>query len=41
MNEKSETVTLSRAEYDVLIGRLEDAEDLATVAAAEARDKVR
>jgi DNA-binding XRE family transcriptional regulator len=40
MNEKSETVTLSRAEYDALIERLEDAEDLATVAAAEAREAV-
>ena len=40
MNEKRETVTLSRAEYDALIGRLEDAEDLATVAAAEAREAV-
>ncbi|HJZ14356.1 MAG TPA: hypothetical protein VJ251_02710, partial [Stellaceae bacterium] len=38
MNEKSETVTLSRAEYEALIERLEDAEDLATVAAAEARE---
>ena len=40
MNEKSETVTLSRAEYEALIERLEDAEDLATVAAAEAREAV-
>ena len=40
MNEKSETVTLSRAEYDAVIERLEDAEDLATVAAAEAREAV-
>jgi len=40
MSEKSETVTLSRAEYDALIERLEDAEDLATVAAAEAREAV-
>jgi DNA-binding XRE family transcriptional regulator len=38
MSEKSETVTLSRAEYEALIERLEDAEDLATVAAAEARE---
>ena len=38
MREKSETVTLSRAEYEALIERLEDAEDLATVAAAEARE---
>ena len=40
MNEKSETVTLSRAEYEALIERLEEAEDLATVAAAEAREAV-
>lgn len=32
------TVTLSRAEYETLIERLEDAEDLAAVAAAEARE---
>jgi DNA-binding XRE family transcriptional regulator len=38
MSEKSETVTLSRAEYEALIERLEEAEDLATVAAAEARE---
>ncbi len=38
MNERSETVTLSRAEYEALIERLEDAEDLATLAAAEARE---
>jgi hypothetical protein len=38
MSEKSETVTLSRAEYEALIERLEDAEDLAAVAAAEARE---
>ena len=37
MNEKSETVTLSRAEYEALIERLEDAEDLAA-ATAEARE---
>jgi len=38
MSEKSETVTLSRAEYEALIERVEEAEDLATVAAAEARE---
>jgi DNA-binding Xre family transcriptional regulator len=38
MNEKSETVTLSRAEYEALIERLEEAEHLATIAAAEARE---
>ena len=38
MSEKSETVTLSRAEYEALIERLVDAEDLAAVAAAEARE---
>ena len=38
MSEKSETVTLCRAEYEALIERLEDAEDLAAVAAAEARE---
>ena len=38
MSEKSETVTLSRAEYEALIERLEEAEDVAAVAAAEARE---
>ncbi len=38
MSDTSETVTLSRAEYEALIERVEDAEDLATVAAAEARE---
>ncbi len=38
MSDTSETITLSRAEYEALIERLEDAEDLATVAAAEARE---
>ena len=33
-----DTVTLSRAEYETVIERLEDAEDLAAVAAAEARE---
>jgi DNA-binding XRE family transcriptional regulator len=36
MSDTSETITLSRAEYEALIERLEEAEDLATVAAAEA-----
>ena len=34
----SDTVTLPRAEYEALISALEDAEDLAAVAAAEARE---
>jgi ribosome-binding protein aMBF1 (putative translation factor) len=34
----SETVTLTRAEYEALIERIEDAEDLAAVAAAKARE---
>ena len=38
MSETTETVTLTRAEYDALIERIEDAEDLAAVAAAEARE---
>jgi len=38
MSDTSETVTLTRAEYEALIERLEDAEDLAAVAAAEARE---
>jgi DNA-binding Xre family transcriptional regulator len=38
MSDTSETVTLSRAEYEALIERLEEAEDLATIAAAEARE---
>jgi ribosome-binding ATPase YchF (GTP1/OBG family) len=38
MSDASETVTLTRAEYEALIERLEEAEDLATVAAAEARE---
>ena len=40
MNDTPETVTLTRAEYEALIERLEDAEDLAAVAAAEAREAV-
>jgi DNA-binding Xre family transcriptional regulator len=38
MSDTSEIVTLTRAEYETLIERLEDAEDLAAVAAAEARE---
>jgi DNA-binding Xre family transcriptional regulator len=33
-----DTVTLSRAEYEALLDRVEDAEDLAAIAAAEARE---
>jgi len=35
----SNTVTLSRAKYESLLARLEDAEDRATIAAALAREK--
>lgn len=38
MSDTTETVTLTRAEYEALIDRLQDAEDLAAVAAAEARE---
>ena len=38
MSDTSEIVTLTRAEYEALIERLEDAEDLAAVAAAEAHE---
>jgi hypothetical protein len=38
MSDTSETVTLTRAAYEALIERLEEAEDLATVAAAGARE---
>ena len=38
MSDTTETVTLTRAEYEALIERVEEAEDLATVAAAEARE---
>jgi DNA-binding Xre family transcriptional regulator len=38
MTDTTETVTLPRAEYEALIERLEDAEDLAAAAAAEARE---
>ncbi|MGE0260702.1 MAG: helix-turn-helix domain-containing protein [Alphaproteobacteria bacterium] len=34
----ADTVTLSRAEYEAMIREIEDAEDLAAVAAAEARE---
>jgi DNA-binding Xre family transcriptional regulator len=34
----TDTVTLQRAEYEALINRLEDAEDVAAIATAEARD---
>lgn len=37
---KADTVTLSRAEYDAMVREIEDAEDLAAVAAAEAREAV-
>ena len=36
---KSNTVTLSRGDYEALIDRIEDAEDRAAVAAAQAREK--
>ncbi len=35
----SETVTLTRAQYEALLNRLEDAEDRAIVAGAQAREK--
>ena len=38
MSKETDTVTLTRVEYEALIERLEDAEDLAAVAAAEARE---
>ena len=38
MSGVTETVTLTRAEYDALVERVEEAEDLASVAAAEARE---
>ena len=40
MSEKTDTITLNLAEYEALIARVEDAEDLAAVAAAEAREAV-
>ena|SRR5438128_2068627 len=39
MIEKSDTVTLTRAEYEALIERLEDAEDNAFLDAIEARER--
>jgi DNA-binding XRE family transcriptional regulator len=36
----SDTVTLTRAEYDALLQQIEEAEDLAAVAAAEAREAI-
>jgi hypothetical protein len=38
MTKETDIVTLTRAEYDALIERIEDTEDLAAVAAAEARE---
>ena len=38
MSNDVETVTLTRAEYEALIERAEEAEDLAAIAAAEARE---
>lgn len=38
MRDTSETVTLSRAEYEALLERIEEAEDLAAIAGAEARE---
>ena len=38
MSKEADTVTLTRAEYEALIERIEDAKDLAAVAAAEARE---
>jgi hypothetical protein len=35
---KRDTVTLARADYEALLGRIEDAEDRAVLAAAEARE---
>jgi DNA-binding XRE family transcriptional regulator len=37
MNDATETVTLTRAEYEALLDRLEDAEDRATLDRLEAR----
>jgi DNA-binding Xre family transcriptional regulator len=39
MTRTTDTVTLTRAEYEALLDQIEDAEDRATVAAAEAREK--
>jgi DNA-binding XRE family transcriptional regulator len=37
-DDDADTVTLTRAEYEALIEAIEDAEDLAAIAAAEARE---
>ena len=39
MSEKTDTVTLSRAEYEALIERIEDAEDNAFLDTVEARER--
>jgi DNA-binding Xre family transcriptional regulator len=39
MSEKTDTVTLSRVEYEALIERIEDAEDNAFLDTAEAREQ--
>jgi ribosome-binding ATPase YchF (GTP1/OBG family) len=39
MSEKSDTVTLTRAEYETLIERIEDAEDNAFLDSVEARER--
>jgi len=39
MSEKTDTVTLSRAEYEALIERIEDAEDNAFLDIVEARER--
>ena len=39
MSEKTDTVTLSRAEYEALIERIEDAEDNAFLDTVEAREQ--
>ncbi len=39
MSEKSDTVTLTRAEYEALIERIEDAEDKALLDGVEARER--
>ena len=39
MSEKSDTVTLTRAEYEALLERIEDAEDNALLDVVEARER--
>ena len=39
MTRTTDTVTLTRAEYEALLDQIEDAQDRATIAAAEAREK--